>query len=217
MNHAPERAERPLFLRGEPTPARVPRPSAPPRAAAGRIPGEPGLWVFVLGDMTLFGVFFVAYVAALDRQPALFAAGAAALDRWSGLLNTTILLASSFCVAGALAAGRAGRTGTARRFFGLTAVLGLAFAVVKLAEYRHLAGLGFAPVTDLYFTYYFVLTGIHLTHVLIGLALILACLRGCGRPGFAASRFPEGAGVYWHMVDALWMVLFPLLYLVPAV
>jgi nitric oxide reductase NorE protein len=166
--------------------------------------------------MTLFGLFFVAYLAAADRERAVFGAGALALDPWSGLVNTIVLLTSSFCVVAALDSLRAQRLRRARNLFGVTVGLGTVFVVVKTTEYWHLADRGPSPATDLFFTYYFVLTGIHLTHVLIGIALICACLPGCRGPDGHASGFAVGAGAYWHMVDALWMVLFPILYLVPA-
>lgn len=210
----------PAFIHDERTTA--PASESPPsesRRTGGdtgrRIPGEPGLWVFVLGDMTLFGVFFLAFVVARKQTPESFAATAELLDVWSGLFNTVVLLSSSFCVLVALKALVDGRIVRARLFLVVTASLGVAFAIVKASEYQHLSTLGVSPTTNLFSTYYYVLTGIHLSHVIIGTVLLCACVFRL-RTRTGDQRFTEGAGAYWHMVDALWMVLFPLLYLVPA-
>lgn len=90
----------------------------------------------------------------------------------------------------------------------------LVFAVLKITEYVAEVGAGYTPGTNLFFTYYFVLTGIHLPHVLIGALLLFSLWRGLRgpKPGISAG-FAEGAGICWHMVDLLWVVLFPLLYL----
>jgi nitric oxide reductase NorE protein len=165
--------------------------------------------------MTLFGVFFLGFVVARKQTPESFAATAELLDVWSGLFNTVVLLSSSFCVLVALKALVDGRIVRARLFLVVTASLGVVFAIVKAREYEHLSTLGVSPTTNLFSTYYYVLTGIHLSHVIIGTILLCACaFRLRTRTG--DQRFTEGAGAYWHMVDALWMVLFPLLYLVPA-
>ncbi len=179
------------------------------------VPGEPGLWFFILGDMALFGVFFVAFLAAMRQDPDTFAASASTLDTWSGMTNTIVLLVSSFCVVGAL---RQRRTPSARWSVALLLLasgLGVTFAAVKLGEYIHLTALDRTPSTDLFYTYYFVLTGIHLLHVFIGICLLLLLAVRAWR-GNASTRFFEGSCAYWHMVDALWMVLFPILYLVPS-
>lgn len=196
-------------------------PDAPPpgprirQEVGGHIPGEPGLWVFILGDMTLFGVFFLAFVVARKQSPEAFATTAELLDVWSGLVNTIVLVTSSFCVLAALTAFRDARIRRGRGLLGSAAGLGLVFVIIKVSEYTHLLPDGVSPTTNLFSTYYYVLTGIHLSHVAIGVILMCACLLRM-RTRTHDEQFREGAGAYWHMVDALWMVLFPLFYLVPA-
>lgn len=208
----------PDFLLDDPPPA---SPARPARPARDDVPGEPGLWIFVLGDMALFGAFFVAFQWQARAEPALFAAASSELIVGVGLVNTLVLLTSSvFVVAAVRAVARGARDRAARA---LPAALGCAavFAVLKVGEYVAETGAGNTPATGVFFTYYYVLTGIHLLHVVIGAALLGAAWWGLRpdvhtdvRTGIptVSARFVEGAGIYWHMVDLLWVVLFTLLY-----
>lgn len=158
----------PAFIHSEratAAPVEMPDTTRPQEDVLGRrIPGEPGLWVFILGDMTLFGVFFLAFVVARKQSPETFAATAEHLDVWSGLINTIVLLASSFCVLAALNALRDSRVRRARVLLGVTVLFGIAFVIIKADEYIHLSSGGISPTTNLLATYYYVLTGIHLSH-----------------------------------------------------
>ena len=175
---------------------------------------ESGLWVFILGDMTLFGAFFAGFAWHAQLDPALFASSARELLIDIGALNTLVLLTSSLFVVAAVRAMNAGVHRQAARAIAAALACALVFAALKVTEYVAEIDAGFTPGTNLFFTYYYVLTGIHLLHVLIGALLLFATWRGLRRtvPGVSA-RFVEGAGIYWHMVDLLWVVLFPLLYI----
>jgi nitric oxide reductase NorE protein len=205
----------PEFLGG--APAASQRVRRPQRAAGERrTPGEPGLWVFILGDMSMFGAFFVVLLWHRRAAPAQFEVSAQELMRPIGLINTAVLLLSSYLVVSALWAQRRG--GMRRATLSLVGALGcgLVFGVLKVVEYLHILGNGrAAPATDMFYTFYFVLTGVHLLHVLIGVVLLAAWM-GVLRKGRAVTRFVEGSAVYWHMVDLLWVVIFTLLYLVCA-
>jgi len=185
-------------------------------AAAGVIPGEVGLWVFVLADMSLFGLFFLVFMWEGRKAPELYAAGTSALVQPLGLVNTIVLLLSSWLVVLAVHAHRAERHALVVR--ALAGALGCAvvFGVVKAFEYSHEVGRGYGPATDIFFTFYFVLTGIHLAHVVIGSGLLCGWLaKARSRHAWTGSRrYVEGAAVYWHMVDLLWVVIFTLVYLV---
>lgn len=179
-----------------------------------RGPVESGLWVFILGDMTLFGAFFAGFGWQAQSDPGLFASSAAELLIGIGGLNTLVLLTSSLFVVAAVRAMNAGAFRPAAQAIAAALACALVFAVLKVAEYVAEVGAGYTPGTNLFFTYYFVLTGIHLLHVLIGAVLLFTAWRGlrAGNPS-PSSRFVEGAGIYWHMVDLLWVVMFPLLYI----
>lgn len=175
---------------------------------------ESGLWVFILGDMTLFGAFFAGFAWHAQSDPMLFASSARELLIHIGAINTLVLLTSSLFVVAAVRAMHAGAHRPAARAIASALACALVFAALKITEYVAEVGAGFAPATNLFFTYYFVLTGIHLLHVLIGTLLLFATWRGLRRASPSVSaRFVEGAGIYWHMVDLLWVVLFPLLYI----
>jgi nitric oxide reductase NorE protein len=207
-------ADLPEFLGGAPADSQ--RARRPERTTGeGRTPGEPGLWVFILGDMSLFGAFFVVLLWLRRAAPTQFEASAHELMRSIGLINTAVLLLSSYLVVCALWAHRRG--GIRRATLRLVGALacGLVFAALKVVEYLHVLGNGRTPATDMFYTFYFVLTGVHLLHVLIGVVLLAAWM-GVLRKGRAVTRFVEGSAVYWHMVDLLWVVIFTLLYLVCA-
>lgn len=192
------------------------RPSPVPDRPRGadRTPVEIGLWVFILGDMSLFGAFFAGFGWQAHVDPALFASSAARLLIGIGAINTLVLLTSSLFVVAAVRAMNAGAFRPAARALAAALVCALVFAGLKVSEYLAEIGAGYTPATNQFFTYYFVLTGIHLLHVLIGAVLLFTAWRGLRAATPSLSpRFVEGAGIYWHMVDLLWVVLFPLLYI----
>lgn len=184
-----------------------------------RIPGEEGLWVFLLGDMLMFALFFGTLVVTRAQQPEAFHAGQQAVHPWLGIGNTLLLLTGSILVVHGVRAIRASSE-TAGPLFAGALGCGLGFAAVKALEYALLLREGHHGGTDDYFMYYFVFTGIHLAHLVIGVVLLCLLVRlgrriQSGAPPTASQvRFAECGGCYWHMVDLLWLVLFPLLYLV---
>jgi nitric oxide reductase NorE protein len=184
--------------------------------ATGVIPGEVGLWVFVLADMSLFGLFFLVFMWEGRKAPQLYAAGTSALVRPLGFVNTIVLLLSSWLVVLAVHAHRRGRHALVVRGLAGALVCALVFGVTKAFEYSHEVWRGYGPSTDIFFTFYFVLTGIHLAHVVIGSGLLAGWIaKARSRQAWAPSRrYVEGAAVYWHMVDLLWVVIFTLVYLV---
>ena len=144
---------------------------ATPQAAAspprGHVPGEEGVWVFIGGDLIVFAVFFVTYALARQQELALFESSQALLDRRLGLLNTLLLLTSSFFVAQAVAAVRRGDDRARRLLLGAI-LLGNGFVVVKAFEYSAKIAQGFTLNSNSFSIYYYMFTGIHLVHVLIG-------------------------------------------------
>jgi len=177
--------------------------------ARGRMPGMEGFWVFVAGDLAIFTLMFVTFLVARDGDVAGFDAARASLDSDRGGINTLVLLTSSACIATALARLRAGATASARSWIAAGLAGGLAFVVLKSTEYAA----GHTPAESDFFVYYIALTGVHLGHVVVGCVLFALFWVRLGR---SAPRDPVGfqtAAVYWHLVDFLWLVIFPLLYL----
>lgn len=179
------------------------------------LPGGEGIWVFVFLDMAVFALMFGAFMWDRHQSPALFEAGRQALSLNFGGINTLILLTSSMFVVLALDALRHGRTRLAPVFLGLTVACGLAFIASKVLEYGAKLDAGIGLTTDAFFQYYFILTGLHLAHVAVGTLIIavLALKARSERAGCALGVY-EGGATYWHMVDLLWVCIFPLLYLV---
>jgi nitric oxide reductase NorE protein len=193
-----------------------PSPEQPAvRNRAGHVPGEEGIWVFIFGDMLVFGILFGTYLYYRAKSVALFTSSQGALNTTFGLVNTLLLLFSSLLVVLAVSAVRQGRPQPASRLIAGAIACGLAFSVLKVVEYSDKVDMGLSPQTNNFYMFYFFLTGLHWFHLLLGLAVLAYMFFSARRPALDAKQFGwfEGAGCYWHMVDLLWIVLFPLLYL----
>lgn len=181
-----------------------------------RIPGEEGIWVFVLGDMTVFALFFGTFMYSRGKNPEQFARDHLMLHTALGTVNTVLLLTSSLAIAVGVHQVLSGRHATARGLFVGGALCGLGFIGVKAIEWVQLFGAGISVGSGEYFSYYFMFTGIHLAHVVIGLTILGRMINLVWRPALVDKqvRFCETGGIFWHMVDLLWIVLFALFYLV---
>lgn len=189
--------------------------STTPRTAR-RVPGESGTWVFLFGDMLVFGAFFVTFLVERAKAPEIFDAARTTLYLGVGVLNTLVLLTSSLLVVLALNALRTGARTIATRAVAAAMVCGLAFIALKVFEYVSLATAGHGPGANHFYLYYFILTGLHLFHVCLGLAALAFVLTQTRRAELSHTRtaLVEGAACFWHLVDLLWIFLFALLYLV---
>lgn len=181
-----------------------------------RIPGELGIWLLVFGEMFEFSLFFGVLLYGRAHDPQLFAQSQALLNQNLGLVNTLLLLTSSLLVVLGVDAAHRGLRPRAARLIGWAGACGLAFVGIKCFEYGGKLLAGITPRTDEFFLYYFVFTGIHLAHLLVGLALLAGILRRLRRPAPAPNdlRAIESGATFWHLVDFLWIVLFPLLYII---
>ena len=188
--------------------------------------GTFGIWVFLASEMLFFGALILIYTVYRVSDPAAFTAAARETDIWYGTINTAILLTSSLTMAVAVQASTAA-LGFRRLIvacLSLTVALGVAFLVVKGFEYKediehHLVpGLHFAlaqPAAQIFFALYWVLTGVHAIHLTIGLGLVsrLALLIWRRKLVFDDNPEIEVTGLYWHLVDIIWIFLYPLIYL----
>jgi len=184
--------------------------------SAPRIPGEPGIWIFILGDMLVFAVLFGLFLHDRAQAPELFMSSQELLYQPYGAINTLLLLTSSVGVVFAIRAIRDANKTKASILFALAMACGLAFCGVKVVEYGEKISAGIVPTSNDFWMYYYVLTAIHLFHLVLGLLLLGFCLLQSRRDHLSKQRYQlvEGIGCFWHMVDLLWIVLFPLLYLV---
>jgi nitric oxide reductase NorE protein len=178
-------------------------------------PGEAGLWVFILGDLSMFAFFFGQFIFARGSQHKLFDHSRAELSLFFGTFNTCLLLTGSLFVVWMVQAIRRGERVAARRFLAAGFGTGFWFLVNKAFEWGHEISRGLTPISNDFFTYFFAFTGIHALHVTIGLCVLAYLWRLAARSDFGERdlhTFESGA-VYWHLVDLLWIVLFALLYL----
>ena len=183
--------------------------------ASRHLPGVEGVWVFVFADMAVFALMFGCFMWDRHKALDLFETSRHALSLNFGGVNTLILLTSSMLVVLAVDALKVGRTHRAPIFFGVAAACGVAFIVSKSFEYADKFAAGIGLQTNSFFMYYFIMTGLHLGHVVVGTVIVtvLSLKSRSARPGGSLTVY-EGGATYWHMVDLLWVCLFPLLYLV---
>jgi cytochrome c oxidase subunit 3 len=195
--------------------------------------GSLGMWVFLVTEIMFFGGLFAAYAIYRSLYLPGFEAGSRLLDVKLGAINTAVLIASSLTMALAVHAAQTSRRNALIVFLILTMILGGVFLGIKYVEYHHkweaqlVPGLRFSPAeaipgkaalpqVELFFCFYFFMTALHATHMVVGIG-ILAVLAGLAARGrFSAEYFSpvEVSGLYWHFVDIVWIFLFPLLYLI---
>jgi nitric oxide reductase NorE protein len=187
-----------------------------PPVSTRRIPGEQGTWVFLFGDMLVFAAFFATFMVERSKAPEVFDAARKTLHVNIGLVNTLVLLTSSLFVVAAMGAIRTGARSIAARALLAAIGCGVVFVALKVTEYVLLVGAGHTAGVNHFYLYYFILTGLHLLHVLIGILVLVLLFTQTRRTELSATRLAviEGGGCFWHLVDLLWIVLFPLLYLV---
>lgn len=188
--------------------------------------GKLGIWVFLSSETLFFGALILTYtVCRLDHQTA-FALAGRETDIWYGTINTAILLTSSLTMA--MASQAAASSETLRRLvlwcLTATAILGLAFLIVKGFEYKEdidkhlLPGANFAlkvPGAQLFFGLYWLITGVHAVHLTIGILLVFRLILLGYRKLLPLNDNPEieVTALYWHLVDIVWIFLYPLIYL----
>lgn len=199
-----------------------------------------GMWLFLATEVLFFGGMFAGYTLYRYWYPEAFEVGSHRLDWLLGSFNTAVLLTSSLTMALAVRAAQTNDSQGTVKFLAWTMILGSVFLGVKAYEYRHKfeehlvpsrsfslsAGHGAESVAhdptvseghvQLFFSFYFAMTGLHAVHMVIGIAILAVLLAAARRNTFSADYFTpvENTGLYWHFVDIVWVFLFPLLYLI---
>jgi cytochrome c oxidase subunit 3 len=186
-----------------------------------------GMWVFLVTEVMLFGGMFTAYASYRFLYPEGFAEGSRHMDLAIGGLNTVVLITSSLTMALGVEAARTGRRRALTWLLAATIAIGFVFLALKGVEYREHYRDGLAPglrwsmtgplagPVELFFLFYFIMTGIHAVHLTIGIGAVCVLLILAWRGHFSpAAHDPvEVVGLYWHFVDIVWIFLLPLLYL----
>ncbi|MDO3398987.1 cytochrome c oxidase subunit 3 [Mycolicibacterium neoaurum] len=175
---------------------------------------EWGIWVFLFGDMAVFTAYFACIAGLRAQQPAMFKASQQLLHPSLGVVNTVLLLTASLFVVRGVAAVREQSSGA--RYFRLAMACAMGFAVIKCVEYTMLVTEGHTLGSNSFFAYYYMFTAIHLTHLIAGAAVLLRIASITRRAGLTVHQkgFVECGACFWHLIDLLWLVLFPLLYFI---
>lgn len=193
--------------------------------------GKQGTWLFMATELMMFGALFVGYFIYRGKFHDAYVQGGDLLSWKMGAANTLVLLFSSFTMALAVRDAMQGHNKKALTKIVITTLCALTFLVVKFFEYKAKvdAGLfpGFGmwnpaeslqalPELKLFFTIYFIMTGLHGIHILIGVGLMLWLMKRLKNDEFSPNYYTavEGVGLYWHIVDVIWIYLFPLMYLI---
>lgn len=184
--------------------------------ATGIPTGKLGMWVFLASEVMLFGAFISSFVVLRMGSPSFGVPAEAILGRPLATLNTFVLITSSVTMVLALAGIQRDDRRAFLRYLGLTMALGLVFLGIKGFEYHHKIHEGLTIANSLFGSFYYTLTGLHGLHVIGGLFFNLYIFVRGLRGDFSSARHErvEYAGLYWHFVDLVWVVLFPLFYLV---
>lgn len=177
-------------------------------------PGDLAIWIFILAELLVFAVFFAAYAFTRMGDPQLFDTYQQTLDRRAALINTLALITSSYFVVRSVAAIRSDNRRACVRWLLAAMAMGLVFLVVKSGEYAHHFGEGINLSTNTFYMFYLSLTFFHFMHVILGMVILgaVAFKANAGHYSAAEHTGIESGASYWHMVDLLWLVLFPLVY-----
>jgi nitric oxide reductase NorE protein len=178
-------------------------------------PGDLAIWIFILAELMVFAVFFAAYAFARSNHVELFDQFQATLDRDAALVNTVALLTSSYFVIRGVVAAREGENRVCARWFWAAFAMGCLFLVVKGMEYAHHFGEGVRLSTNQFYMFYLSLTFFHFMHVIMGMVIIAAVAFKAAAGGYSLQDHVgvETGASYWHMVDLVWLILFPLVYI----
>jgi len=185
-----------------------------------------GMWLFLFTEILLFGGLFLLYASYRSKYPQAFHAAGQTLDEFIGAVNTVVLITSSLTVAMSITALRRGQTARCLGLLAFTIACAGAFMVNKTIEWGAKFHHGLIPGSEhmlqlpqgqgVFYGLYFAMTGLHGIHVIIGASLILWVMLLIRRGKVTAENYAvlENAGLYWHIVDLVWIYLFPLFYLI---
>jgi cytochrome c oxidase subunit III len=189
-----------------------------------------GMWIFLVTEILFFGGLFATYTIYRELYLPGFTQGSHFIEVKWGAINTAVLIVSSLTMALAIRSAQVGKRKSATiGLLAITAILGVVFLCIKFilewrVDYHHhlVPGINFdyagphAAHVQLFFLFYFFMTGLHALHVIIGIGIILALIYLTWRGRFSPAYYSplEIAGLYWHFVDIVWIFLFPLLYLI---
>jgi cytochrome c oxidase subunit III len=185
-----------------------------------------GMWIFLFTEIFFFGTLFLVYAVYRYMHPAEFHAASLHLDTFIGAMNTAILLTSSMTMSMAVTALKQGNHVLSSRLIAVTLLLAFFFLLNKFFEWDHKFLLNIYPGSDLmlslnngyvlFFGLYFFMTGLHALHIVVGIVLLSVCYVKVKKQLITSGKIVllQNSTLYWHLVDLIWIFLFPLLYLI---
>ena len=186
-------------------------------------PGDFAIWIIIYVELLTFALLFVGYAFSRRADVALFNASQLVLNQTSGFINTLILITSSYFIVKAVQSIKNMTNQTvisansiASKWLLSAMFLGILFLIIKIFEFSHIFGMGINLSTNKFFMFYLLLTMFHFMHVMLGLIILWNIYQKTKRVGYSPDDYSgiETGASYWHLVDLLWIVLFPLIYII---
>lgn len=179
-----------------------------------RLAGDLAVWLIILAELMAFGILFLCYAFARSQDVALFNASQLTLDLNSGAINTVLLITGSWCVVHAVKSVQQDKSVRGARWLVAALACGFGFLGLKVVEFSAKMDAGIDLSTNTFYMFYLLLTGFHFLHVIVAMVFLAILLFKTmqGAYGRHEHHALESGAAFWHMVDLLWIVLFPLVY-----
>jgi len=190
----------------------IAEPTAGGTKAGIHLPSNKDMWIFVLGDLVIFSTYFIIFMIYRHQERQQFLSAQQHLSLTIGVVNTLLLLAGSWFVAQSVQSTRAADYQRAARLTVGGGLCGVAFILLKAYEWASKIGHGLTFPSNDFFMFYYMLTGVHLFHVALGLVFLGVVFVELRNPKLRRVSMVETGATYWHMVDLLWVVIFALMY-----
>ncbi len=179
-----------------------------------QLPGDLAIWIFIFAELSVFGVLFLAFAFARNYNLEMFNEGQLTLVKTYGALNTLVLITSSYFVVNAVNAIKSNSSKNCTNWLFASLLMGSIFIIIKLIEYKEKFNAGYDLDTNVFFMFYFVLTFFHFMHVILGMIILTVVAIKAHKGDYSSQDHTgvETGASYWHMVDLVWVILFPLVY-----
>jgi nitric oxide reductase NorE protein len=179
-------------------------------------PGDFAIWIFIYAELLVFGIFFLAYAFARSQNVELFNESQLQLNRVAGAINTALLITSSYFVVRAVAAIREDNSQRCASWLLAAVFLASIFITIKLFEFSSKFSAGITLSSNTFFMFYLSMTFFHFLHVILGMVILLAVMVKARKSAYSSMEYTgvETGAAYWHMVDMVWIILFPLVYVI---
>jgi len=180
-----------------------------------KLSGDLAMWFFILAELTVFAILFIAFAVIRQLHPHMFIEGQNHLHPIAGIINTLALITSSYFVALSVHAIKKSDNSKATQHLIIALLISSVYVLTKLWEYQVLIESGFGITTNTFFMLYFFITFFHFMHVLLGMIILAFIAKKASKGEYKATETSgfEAGGCYWHMVDLVWIILFPLIYI----